>query len=76
MDHEGLLLKDLEDIVEEVIAHFTETFRMRQEGDQNENFRYFLCDQDARIPDEAREHLESFPTQENLHGATMCLNKL
>lgn len=59
-----------------VIAHFTETFRSRHDGDQVARFEYLLRGQDAQIPPEAREKLEQLPTHEDKLKAAQCLNKL
>lgn len=76
LSHDGAVLKDWEEIAEEVISYFTEAFRSRQQGDRSVDFEYLLRNQDARIPSEARERLEELPTLEDLRKAAMCLNKL
>lgn len=61
-----MLPKDWEDIVEEVIAHFTKSFCTQEECDQSEHFWYFPRDQDACIPPKEHEWLEMLLTQDDL----------
>lgn len=74
-DRRCITLKEWEDIVDEVILHFTEAFRTRHEDDRSAQFDYIVREQDARIPPEACERLE-LPTQDDLKRAAMSLNKL